>query len=60
MNPYNLFKHITNESELIAWITEEEEEKFIKSLEPTALQSFEININRIFKDALNALNTLCQ
>jgi hypothetical protein len=58
MNPYNPFKHITNEESLIYWLAEKEREAFLKSLEPTAVESFHTNINRIFKDALSQLNTI--
>jgi hypothetical protein len=58
MNPYNTFKHITNEEALHEWLAEKEHEAFLKSLEPTAVESFQTNINRIFKDALNQLNTI--
>jgi hypothetical protein len=58
MNPYNPFKHITNEESLLEWLDQKEWERFQESLEPTPTQSFETNINRIFKDALNALNKI--
>jgi hypothetical protein len=40
------------------WLDQKEWERFLESLEPTPLESYEININRIFKDALNQLNNL--
>lgn len=58
MNPYNPFKHITNEEALTYWLDQQEWEKFLESLEPTPMQSFETNINRIFKDALTQLSNL--
>ena len=58
MNPYNPFKHITNEEALTFELDQQKWEKFLESLEPTPVESFETNINRIFKDALNELNNI--
>lgn len=58
MNPYNPFKHITNEEALMYELDQKEWERFLKSLEPTPVESFQTNINRIFKDALNQLNII--
>lgn len=58
MNPYNPLKHITSEEALHDWLAEKEHEKFIESLEPAPIESFETNINRIFKDTLNQLNNI--
>ena len=58
MNPYNPFKHITNEEALTYELDQQAWEKFLESLEPTPLESFQTNINRIFKDALNQLNNI--
>ena len=49
MNPDNRFNYELDQKE---W------ERFLESLEPTPMQSFETNINRIFKDALNQLNNI--
>lgn len=58
MNPYNPFKHITDEESLTYRLNEKEWEKFLKSLEPTPLESFQTNMNKIFKDTLSQLNTI--
>lgn len=58
MNPYNPLKHITTEEALTYYLDQKEWKKFLESLEPTPVESFEANINRIFKDALNQLNTI--
>lgn len=58
MNPYNPFKHITSEEALTFELDQQKWEKFLESLEPTPVESFETNINRIFKDALNELNNI--
>jgi hypothetical protein len=58
MNPYNPFKHITNEEALRYELDQQKWEKFLESLEPTPMESFQTNINKIFKDALSQLNNI--
>jgi len=58
MNPHNPLKHITNEEALTYYLNQKEWERFHASLEHTPLESFETNINRIFKDGLNQLNKI--
>jgi hypothetical protein len=58
MNPYKPFKHITSEEALTQYLNEKKLEKFLKTLEPTPLESFESSIHQIFKQAVNALNQI--
>ena len=58
MNQYNPFKHITSEEALTYELDQKEWEKFLESLEPTPMEDFQTNINRIFKDALSQLNSI--
>jgi len=58
MNPYKPFKHITSEEALIQYLKEKEWEGFLETLEPTPIESFELRIHQIFKQAINELNQI--